>query len=249
MKIRSFIKLCAKIYKTKAAKVALLGVCSTMLLVSSGVSFAKYYSENGFGEGAGPAKFFGDINYTQEFMEQPESLTKLGKYGFVASFSVIFESEVSFNYTLKLRLSPPNCNDFDYSYSDYPDYKYSSFILTDDTEPTIYTFKNKDAVPITVNELAGGSSTKEIVTYEKNKFYYAHSEDGTNYTWEESNNISNGVVTLDSNKIIEGNIYYYKIIFFVQTSNKVIDGKNSTILENSQILYDLRMIQEGGQDD
>ena len=63
MKIRSFIKSCAKIYKTKAAKVALLGVCSTMLLVSSGASFAKYYSENGFGDGASIAELGDGVIY------------------------------------------------------------------------------------------------------------------------------------------------------------------------------------------
>ena len=89
MKIRSFIKLCAKIYKTKAAKVALLGVCSTMLLVSSGVSFAKYYSENGFGDGAGTAKFFGDINYTQEFAIV-KSLSVIG----IVLFGVDFTNSV-----------------------------------------------------------------------------------------------------------------------------------------------------------
>ena len=112
MKIRSFIKLCAKIYKTKAAKVALLGVCSTMLLVSSGVSFAKYYSENGFGDGASAAKFdCGNIFYDDYYkkIQTPSEMvpgSDDGMYAFLGTFRLeLGNVEVKSIFSLSLRMS------------------------------------------------------------------------------------------------------------------------------------------------
>lgn len=132
MKIRSFIKLCAKIYKTKAAKVALLGVCSTMLLVSSGASFAKYYSENGFGDGASIAELGdGVIYYNYEMNQTPAGLDPISDYGihaFIAQFKIEFSaSEVARTFDLEFRMSKTPSTD----YEAYEKATQTSFYLND----------------------------------------------------------------------------------------------------------------------
>lgn len=143
MKIRSFIKLCAKIYKTKAAKVALLGVCSTMLLVSSGVSFAKYYSENGFGDGASIAELgTGEVYYDYEMNQTPSylDLTNPQVFAFIAQFRIEFSaSEVARTFDLELRLSKtPNMD-----YKEYDPAEKTSFISESATPKTYPTFVTK----------------------------------------------------------------------------------------------------------
>ena len=251
MKIRSFIKLCAKIYKTKAAKVALLGVCSTMLLVSSGASFAKYYSENGFGDNASLAKLgAGNVYFDYERAQVPAGMGVgyKGIYAYMASFRVEFEtSEVERCYSLDLRISKKPNND--YTVEDYPDQ--NSFTIDDPTPsttsdyPTVYTFKttlgsnNSGTSSRVTNPLTNESSEKKwldmasayggIDNFSYNTIYCAYST--------ESQTNSDNTVSGKNFKWVSKP--YSDVSYTVSKNGKNLTGqlslvKNGNIVSNSQ---------------
>jgi len=103
-----------------------------MLLVSSGVSFAKYYSENGFNDGANIAKLGdGIIYYNYEMNQTPAGLDPTIDYGvhaFIAQFRIEFsESEVARTFDLEFRMSKTPSTD----YEKYDKAAQTSFYLND----------------------------------------------------------------------------------------------------------------------
>ena len=71
----------------KIIRLSLLGTSTLGLLVSSGVSFAKYYTENNFNDNAGAAKFSANIIHSDNSIQLPELRASydLGYYAFIYS--------------------------------------------------------------------------------------------------------------------------------------------------------------------
>ena len=131
-----------RLLKKKAFKLSSLGVSLVGLLVSSGISFAKYIDTNYGGGNAGTAKF-GSWHVTSSTtpVDVPNNAPD-GWYALLATFSITFsESEVSREYTLKVKnvQSSEEANNYD----DASVSSSSSFYLSSNSK--IYTITSTES--------------------------------------------------------------------------------------------------------
>ena len=131
-----------RLLKKKAFKLSTLGVSLVGLLVSSGISFAKYIDTNYGGGNAGAAKF-GSWHVTSSTtpIDVPNNAPD-GWYAFLATFSITFsESEVSREYTFKVKnvKSSEEANNYD----DASVSSSSSFYLNSNSK--IYTITSTES--------------------------------------------------------------------------------------------------------
>ena len=232
----------------KTTKLAVLSAALFGLCLSSGASFAKYRDEN-YGNGAAGAAILNTMHLSYEYIPiaMPDILTSGGVFAFAASFSLSVEpSEVSYKFSLELRLAPADCSKFNFVQSEYPSFTHTTFHLNDDQEPVIKTFEDGQPVPTTVNSLSGTKSN-----YKKNAVYLASGETVDTLNWNDPTDSNTdddiygdatGIIKIENNYMVEATksfTKHYKVLFFVNA----IEGNNNFELENSKILYKLYVEQ------
>ena len=223
----------------KVIRLSLLGTSTLGLLVSSGISFAKYYSENGFNDGADVAKMGVRVLYNDNSVQLPQlrASSDLGYYAFINTFRLDFnECDVKCNYSLSLKLG----NVSDAGYDNVTSLNDTSFILSG-TVPVVNSFNSvsgsKEKAPL--NEW-----NTNFTSYSINTLYYATSNDGVNYTWNrKTNHTSYNQVDLVSNIKMDfsSRVHYYKVMFFVEFTYEDISHES---LEQSRLFYNIDVEQE-----
>ena len=184
MKLNNLKKLLVKVYKTKTARLLILSVSTITLLLSSGSSFAKYYSEEGYGEGAriatlGDAKIIFDYETNQTpGTLNPGNSTSAGDSGwyvFMATFRIEFnESSIERVFSLDLKMSRSPDSD----YTNHTPASMNSFVYpSSKSNAKLPTFLNKVENNRTVaNRFANALDLSSAGTeYDKSKEkYYAY---------------------------------------------------------------------------
>ena len=254
-----------KLFKKKSFKLSLVFLSLLGMLASGGHSFAKYRDENYGGGNAGAAKFdFGKITFTNKSIKQPtiKDNIKAGVHAFVCEFQLeIPETEVSFTYDVKLRLTAMDINDFDAEDVKLDHTKFVSDIDGNDVLFYVFDEDNNGVVKTnqkTIAEVTETNNTDKPMSYSKDYWYYAVGEESNGsikYTWDKSNvfdkdkdNNLTDIISFDSGSVKAGEslIKYFKIVIFVDAEIKSIGNNQlSWDAENSKILYSLHAIQEG----
>lgn len=249
----------------KTTKLAVLSAALFGLCLSSGASFAKYRDENYGGGNAGAAQFnFGKITFTNKSIKQPtlKDNIKAGVHAFVCEFQLeIPETEVSFTYDVKLRLTATDVNDFDAEDVKLDHTKFVSDIDGNDVLFYVFAEDNNGVVKTnqkTIAEVTETNNTDKPMSYSKGYWYYAVGEEtngSIKYTWDKSNEFDKDdednltdIISFDSGSVKAGEslIKYFKIVIFVDAEIKGVGNNQlSWDAENSKILYSLHAIQEG----
>lgn len=235
----------------KIIRLSLLGISTLGLLVSSGVSFAKYYSENGFNDNAGAAKFNVSLTNNTKFIYLPNDLSSYSSsyYAFTAEFVVDFsECEVKTNFDLYLKL----CGEYSTNYDNPYKLEKNQTYFTLSSNSVVYTIDGdvndsehtliKDNVPSLLTE-------GKYTSFTRNNFYYGYSNDGTNYNYTPSFS-----TTINRQEVIINNVpanalsmHYFKVIYFtyigITTSGYGSNLNYSASFENSIILSKLKIEQ------
>ena len=232
-----------RLLRKKAFKLSTLGVSLVGLLVSSGISFAKYIDSNYGGGNAGAAKFGSwHVESNTAPINIPDDATD-GWYAFKATFRISFiAGEVSRAYTLKIKNVDANedANDFD----KVKTASHSSFFLSEDT--SVYTVaevnSGESVTPMFIksdveNFLMDGSNLK----FTKNNIYMkcddSHDGSSSSSSWSESPidqyyDKEDGSLTLLNDHSLEANkfgVHNYSLIYFVK-------------IEKSKDLNDIKLI-------
>ena len=229
----------SKVLSKKIIRLSILMMSTLGLLVSSGVSFAKYYSENNFDDNASAAKFSANIIYSDNSIQLPElrASVDLGYHAFIYSFRIDFNNcDVKCKYSLSLKLG--NVSDIDYD--NVTDLDDTSFILTG-TVPKVSSYNSisgaKEEAPLS-------EWNTNITSYSLNTIYYATSIDGINYTWDNISNIlSTNQMDLvkDVSMDLINRVHYFKVMFFIEFTYEDISHED---IEKSKLFYSLDMVQE-----
>ena len=176
-----------KFLKSQKAKLLLMSLCIVSLLSTSGVSFAKYYSENYSEDNATLAQFGSwNVQYSTTPINMPDN-APTGYYAYVASFKVSFtEGEVNREYTLKIKTASNDtvANSFDTTSA----YTKANFYYPETT--TIYTTtKNSEgAIVATSSGVASSLTNNQMNSFSPNNIYMAVREG--NVSFEDSENKS-----------------------------------------------------------
>lgn len=249
MKFSNLKKFLNKVLKSKATKLSLLGASTIALLLTSSHSYAKYYNEFYNDENAGIARFEnGIITYNAATIKQPsdENNLKEGYHAFVCEFHLeIPNVEVKTSYEVRLRLVSNENDDFNSADSGL---SYSSF-TSSKAQDKFYTFVEQSGKIVTqertLSQITGGT-----INYSQNYWYYATSLNGTQYTWNRSNEFhdsSKGIVLLDSGEVAAGSSVskYFKMVIFINAYYKDLEGNEMEwFAEPCKILYELKAEQE-----
>lgn len=245
----------------KIIRLSLLGTSTLGLLVSSGVSFAKYYTENNFNDNAGAAKFDGGtITFMNREYHQSEIYEDdIGIYAHYAEFKIEFDSEVKSSFDLDIRFAESGNTNWDSpGTTDY--FFYFSGIFEGETQNQPYTvvLDENDGSCTLVKDNVGEMFFGSGGSFNTNCAYVYQSVDGINYTMEtcekgkssSSFTLSNdgSILTLAKDKEVDFNsTYYFKFIFFVNVSSSEIstdaNDEYDGNIEQCSVLYKINVEQ------
>jgi len=235
----------------KIVRLSLLGTSTLGLLVSSGVSFAKYYTENNFNDNAGAAKFNVTLTNNTKFIYLPDDLSSYSSsyYAFTAEFVVDFsECEVKTNFDLYLKL----CGEYSTNYDNPYKLEKNQTYFTLSSNSVVYTIEgdvNDDEHTLIKDNVASSLTDGKCTSFTKDKLYYGYSNDGTTYNWAPTFS-----TTINRQEIIINNIpsnalskHYFKVVYFtyigITTSGYGSNLTYSASFENSIILSKLEIEQ------
>ena len=128
-------------------------------------------------------------------------------YMVMETFAVINSGDVTYDYTLNLRLSVNE---------EFPIATPDSFI-TLDAPKTLNQVKYIKGNG-TIDDHASAASTVGTTKFNQGKAYYAVSTNGTDYTWYETTPLTDGFNTLScaEMRLGYGQVHYYKIVYFIE---------------------------------
>ena len=236
----------------KVTKLSILGTSLVGLCISSGASFAKYIDTN-YGNGnAGAARFKVSVTNDTRFIYLPDDLStfKMGYYAFVAEFCVDFsECEVKSKYDLYLKI----CGEYSTNYDSPLAGGTQTYFLLPSNIDYMYTIEGGvlDDKHTFVEDDVAYKLTNNYEVFTSNKVYYGFSDNGTEYNWYPSFNMSSSskeviIKDINANALDK---HYFRFVYFTYIAiNASSEGNNSDVtysatFENSIILSKLLVEQ------
>jgi hypothetical protein len=243
-----------RLIRKKAFKLSTLGVSLVGLLVSSGISFAKYIDSNYGGGNAGTAKFGSwHVFSNTTAIEVPDNAPN-GYYAFLSTFEINFtESEVNRTFTLKIKnvAASEDYSDFDNAKA----HSSSKFYL--DSNSSVHTITSTGSegnvtYSYVENNVEALLMDNSKLTFSANNIYMKreeiHGSSATGSPWK-AYSVNDSIYDKDTDSLILANDHFistnifnshrYYIIYFVkiEKSKELDDVKFIYSLDVGQVTY------------